>query len=227
MIIAIGGGELTTGQTLKIDKFIVSAAKKPQPKLLFIPTASHDAPGYIEIVKKTFETLCCTFAALCLVTKEYQEGEIANMIRDADIIYVGGGNTLFMMETWKKFQVDKYLREAYQKGTVLSGLSAGAICWFSSGHSDSEFFTENENPEFIFVDGLGMIPYVVCPHYDEEDRKSFDQMILSKKEPGTALESLTALVYDCNDYKIIRCNETSQAYIFTNGNKEQLKAIDL
>ena len=130
MIIAIGGGELSTGQTLKIDKFIVSAAQKSNPKLLFIPTASLDSLGYIESVKKTYEGLGCRVEALCLVTSEYRKNEIRNLIFDSDIIYVGGGNTLFMMETWKKYQVDRYLTEAYRKCLVLSGLSAGAIVGF-------------------------------------------------------------------------------------------------
>lgn len=227
MIIAIGGGELSTGQTLKIDKFIVSAAQKSNPKLLFIPTASLDSLGYIESVKKTYEGLGCRVEALCLVTSEYRKNEIRNLIFDSDIIYVGGGNTLFMMETWKKYQVDRNLTEAYRKGLVLSGFSAGAICWFLSGHSDSEYFTDKGNPEFIFVEGLGLIPYAVCPHYDEADRKSFDHMIQKRKEPGIALENMTALVYEKEEFKIIRCNKNNQAYIFKDGRKEKLPAIEL
>lgn len=227
MIIAIGGGEIATGETRKIDEFIVSCAKKEQPRLLFIPTASMDAPGYIETVKSVYSSLGCVVDALCLYTETITDEEIKTKISTADIIYVGGGNTLRMMETWKKYHVDKYLIDAYKEGKVLSGLSAGAICWFKKGHSDSLFFENPANTEFIFVEGLGFVPYIVCPHYDEEERKSFDDMIKTQELDGIALEATTALVYDNQEYKIIRANHNYHVYLFKEGKKILLECIDL
>lgn len=81
--------------------------------------------------------------SLCLITKQYTDEEIKNSILNADIIYVGGGDTLRMIKKWKAYKVDLYLKEAYEKGIVLSGISAGSICWFEFGHSDSDFFINN------------------------------------------------------------------------------------
>jgi len=227
MIVAIGGGEIAKGETIKIDQYIVSCAKKDNPQLLFIPTASMDAPGYIETVKSVYGNLGCSVTALCLHTKTYTDAEIKSLILDADIIYVGGGNTLKMMQTWKYYQVDKYLVETYKAGKVLAGLSAGAICWFKKGHSDSLFFDNVNQAEFIFVEGLNLIPYVVCPHYDEEERKNFDEMINAEDLDGFALETSTALVYENNEYKIIRGNKMTNAYLFKDGKKLLLECIDL
>ena len=73
MIIAIGGGSISTGQTIKIDKFIVSLANKENPKLLFIPTASNDAMGYIDTIKEVYGNLGCIVDSLCVITKNYQD----------------------------------------------------------------------------------------------------------------------------------------------------------
>jgi dipeptidase E len=227
MIIAIGGGSISTGQTIKIDKFIVSLANKENPKLLFIPTASNDAMGYIDTIKEVYGNLGCIVDSLCLITKNYQDEEIKNLILEADIIYVGGGNTSNMMKVWRQFKVDQYLKDAHSKGSILAGLSAGAICWFKAGHSDSQMIEEKENANFIFVEGLGLIPYIVCPHYDEKERKSFDYMIREKKEEGIALEAISALVYENNEFRIIRADKSINAYLFKNGIKKKLVSIDI
>ncbi|MDD4000708.1 MAG: peptidase E [Bacilli bacterium] len=227
MIIAIGGGEISTGETISIDKFIIAQAKKENPKLLFIPTASNDAIGYIETVKRVYGNLGCYVDSLCLIANNYQKYEIKKKILDADIVYVGGGNTANMMKVWKQFKVDQYLLEANKRGTILSGLSAVAICWFKSGHSDSEILEGKENPSFRFVRGLGLIPYIVCPHYEEIERKAFDIQIKEKAEDGIALEGLTALVYEDDAYRIIRADKASNAFLFRKGIKKQLEPIDI
>lgn|SRR5690554_447628 len=227
MIITIGGGEINTGETRKIDQFIVDAAKKENPKLLFIPTASNDAPGYIDTVKSVYENLGCTVNSLCLVSSKYKDSVIEDLIMSADIIYIGGGNTKKMMKVWKKYKVDQYLIEAYKKGVIMSGLSAGAICWFKVGHSDSEFIEGKKDADHIIVEGLGLIPYAVCPHYNEPERKSFDKMVKDLPFASIALEDNTALVYENNDFRIIRSDNTKDAYIFIGGLKTKLTAIDL
>lgn len=80
-----------------------------------------------------------------------------------------------MMQVWRKYSVDKSLIKAYKSGKILSGLSVGSICWFIAGHSDSEFIEGIENPIPICVKGLGIIPYLRCPHYDEPKREGFDE----------------------------------------------------
>ena len=91
--------------------------------------------------------------------------ELERKILSAYLVYVGGGNTLKMMRRWRKLGVDRVLSEAYREGVVLSGLSAGCICWFSWGHSDSMAFKRSDSWRFIRVRGMGLIETLVCPHF--------------------------------------------------------------
>lgn len=140
-IVVIGGGELIELETLEIDRKVVQLTQKAKPKALFIPTASSDAPGYCDTFSKVYgDILGCETSNLLLVSQTYTHDEITDLITAADLIYVGGGNTRKMLEIWKNTGVDTLLKEAYSSGTVLTGLSAGSICWFEYGHSDSEAF---------------------------------------------------------------------------------------
>lgn len=169
-IVAIGGGEIAEGQTFNIDQFIVSHTNKPQPRALFIPTASSDAPGYIETFDRVYgQELGCHVRALTL-THTPGDAEIHEAIAWADLIYVGGGNTRKMIELWRERGVDRLLREAHEAGKMLCGLSAGAICWFEAGFSDSDSFDNDGDWAFTRVEGLGLVPGLFCPHLDSEQR---------------------------------------------------------
>ena len=177
-IVAIGGGEIGRPgypvETTAIDKEIIKLSGKKSPKLLFLPTASGDSRSYVEVVKKHFgKTLGCKVEPLYLIGQKTDFKKLREKILGSDIIYVGGGNTLAMLERWKETGVDKILREAYEKGIVLSGLSAGAICWFKYGHSDSLKFTTPERKKWdhIVVKGLGLVKGLVSPHFVKSSRR--------------------------------------------------------
>lgn len=225
-IVAIGGGELRKDKIEIIDKYIVSLSDKTTPKLLFIPTASSDAVGYIELVKDKFHELGCTVDTLCLVTDSYSDEKIQQKIFGSDIIYVGGGDTVRMMEIWKKFNVDGYLKDAYKKGIVLSGLSAGSICWFMFGHSDSNSSRNQGYWDYIRPYGLGLISAAHCPHYNQEGREEFDEMMKGESIPGIALEDNTALIELDGKFHIIKADENRKAYIlkpnYSGVNKQEL-----
>ncbi len=216
-IVAIGGGEIRTGETLPIDRYVVGLSEKPNPKLLFIPTASGDPQGYVDTVKKVYGNLGCEVDALLLVDADISEEEIHRKILSSDIVYVGGGDTVRMIEIWKSKKVDVFLKEAYEKGTVLSGLSAGSICWFQKGHSDSDSF---RNPDgfwdYVQAPGIGLIPAIHCPHYNEKGRKSFDGMMKNEKIPGIALENDCALVVKDGMYRIVKSDDQRKAYLLKN-----------
>ena len=132
-IIAIGGGEIGRPgypiETTKIDKEIIKLTNKINPRLLFIPTASSDSELYFDCVTKHFgKKLKCKVDVLYLLKESPNLKEIKQKILNTDIIYVGGGNTALMLKTWKKYKIDKLIKQAYDKGVVLSGLSAGSIC---------------------------------------------------------------------------------------------------
>lgn len=212
-IVAIGGGELRKGETYSLDKYIVELSRKNNPKLLFIPTASEDALGYIATIKQYFGDLGCGVESLCLITHTYTDEEIRSMIVNADIIYVGGGDTVRMMEKWKAYNVHLYLQEAYEKGIVLSGISAGSICWFNFGHSDSDSFVNKGQWDYIRAYGLGFIPAAHCPHYNEKGRESFDDMMLNELVVGIALEDKTAFVEEDGQYSLLKADKDSKAYV--------------
>lgn len=173
IIVAIGGykrrrtKDAPFDTPLKIDRHIVELTGKKQPKVLFIPTASSDDTVYVDSINQVYkEKLGCTVDVLYLITKKPTHAEIAAKICSADIIYVGGGNTLMMMNLWRRLGVDKLLREAYERGVVCCGVSAGSICWFEYGVSDSRQFKNPKSHEYIRVKGLGFLKGLHCPHYD-------------------------------------------------------------
>lgn len=221
-IVAIGGGELRFNETLSIDKFIVQFSETPNPKLLFIPTASGESQGYIEIVRRIYgEQLGCTVDTLLLSGSGITENEIRQKILSSDIIYVGGGNTVRMMEIWRENKVDKYLKEAYKNNIVLSGLSAGSICWFQKGHS--EFRNSDGCWDYTQAPGIGLIPAIHYPHYNESGREGFDDMMKKEERPGIAIENNCAIVIKNGMYKIIKSNSSSKAYLLKNHNGKVLK----
>lgn len=162
--------------------------------------------------------LKCKTDVLFLVTEPPSKSEIARKILGADIVYVGGGNTLHMMRVWRRLGVDKLLKSAYEKGTVLSGISAGSICWFDSGHSDSMSFYNPRKWKYIKVRGLGLIKGTCCPHYNSMTRgvprrKHFREMIRKIGGMGIAIENNCAIEFiDGRFYKVIASKKYSRAY---------------
>lgn len=219
-LVAIGGGELRKLETLPIDQEIVRLTKKKHPKVLFIPTASHESLGYIELFNDVYgNQLGCVVDTLYLLESNNPK-QIQEQILSADLIYIGGGDTSFMMKIWYEHQVDRLLKEAYESGIVLAGLSAGAICFFESGYSDSQSF-EKEEWEFSFVQGLGLIKGCVCPHYNEEGRESFDERI-TPLEVGIALENNVAYVLNGDSIFLLKSHPDCNAYRLFQGQKVKL-----
>ena len=133
-------------------------------------------------------------------------------------MYVGGGNTLMMMKRWRRLGVDTVLEEAYRRGIVLSGLSAGCICWFSWGHSDSMSFYDPEGWSYIRVRGMGLVVRALaCPHYDSatagiERRDDFQQMMRKHSGMGLAIDDHCALEIVNDTYRVITSREGAGAY---------------
>ena len=213
-IVVIGGGELKDLETLEIDREVVGLTNKANPKALFIPTASNDAPGYCDSFKRVYgDLLGCETSDLLLATQSYSHEELVDKIMSADLIYVGGGNTRKMLEIWKSVGVDTLLKEAYTAGIVLSGLSAGSICWFEYGHSDSEAFDEQGEWGYIKLEAMGILQGIHCPHYDEDIRvEDFTRMVKGGGLPGIAVDNNCAIIYKDNEYKVISTRDEAKAY---------------
>lgn len=214
IIFSIGGGDMSNLETLLIDEKVVESTQKKNPKALFIPTASDEAPGYIDAFNYIYgEKLGCHTDVLLLLEGNISNEEAKTKIMDTDIIYVGGGNTSKMLEVWKKYGVDKSIKEAYEKGKTLSGLSAGSICWFKSGLSDSESFGSEGNWNYTRLEGLNYINAMNSPHYNEDTREEdFNKMILKYDEIGIALDNNCAIEFKDNGYKIHKSEVQAKAY---------------
>lgn len=213
-IVAIGGGSMAEGVNLSIYHEIVRLSGKKKPSALFIPTASGDDLSYVANFRDVFgKQLGCHTESLLLLKNAPAPADIKKLIRQADIIYVGGGNTLMMMRRWRFLSVDKLLLKAAQEGKVLAGTSAGAICWFQYGHSDSEFYYHPEDWQWIRVKCLGIIPFTACPHCLKEGRLAhFVQMIKNHGGTGIALDDCTAFEFVDGRFRILRSNDAAQAF---------------
>lgn len=211
-IVAISGGDLLS--TRQINIHAIKLSNKRNANVLFIGTASHDAEGYLESIEKEYTFLGCHVKGLCLVTHSYRDDEIDELLSWADVIYVGGGDTIFLMQIWKKFHLDEKLKRVYEQDTaVLTGLSAGAICWFHCGLSDCESFQDGESQHYCWAnDMLDIFHIAYCPHYNEEGRNIFDIMLKQKDLPGLAMENNTSFVCNNGSPYFIRSISTARAF---------------
>ncbi len=220
-IIAIGGGSLKKKRTLPIDRFIVQLTGKKSPRALFIPTANNDDQEYCGDFDRIYgDVLGCRTDHLLLYKRPEDRAAAAKKIRSADLIYVGGGNTLRMMKMWRGLGIDKMLIKAGRQGTVLAGLSAGAICWHEWGHSDSRSYSGKKNWSYIKVRSLGFLPGLYCPHLDGEKRHaSFMRMVTREKMTGIACDNLAAIHYDDSGATCITSRRKARVriYAYSNG----------
>lgn len=227
-IIAIGGGEIGRKgyqiETTAIDKEILRLSAKKHPRLLFIPTASKDSQIYIDAAKNYFERrLGCKVDTLLLVKQRMPAVLIRKKINQADVIYVGGGNTLKMMQIWRSTKLKKILNDAYAQGKVLSGLSAGAICWFRYGLSDSRLFSKNsKNKNYMRVKGLDFIPLTISPHHIREKKRKNGLIKLMRRTSGVAvaLDDFCALEVLDDKFRIISSKMYAGAHkVYMRGGK--------
>ena len=232
-LVAIGGGDMAGGDTLAIDKAVVSLTGKSHPTALFIPTASSDSREYWKAFQGVYgRVLGCETDVLYLLAVSPTKSELEQKILSADLIYVGGGNTLKMMRRWRKLGVDSILREAYSNGIVLSGLSAGCICWFNWGHSDSMAFYHPERWQYIRVRGMGIVGALCCPHFDSDTagvkrEEDFRQMLQRRTDLGIGIDNHCAIEIVDGTYRVINSRPTAGAYKLFNHSGEVLtKRLD-
>ena len=204
-IIAIGGGGFgRVIKDLKIERYIKSQSSKTNPKICFIPTATGDDQGYIDNFYKAFNELGCETSHINFFKRTI---DLKSHILNQDIIYVGGGNTKSMLAVWKEWGLDLILEEAYQEGIIMSGVSAGAICWFKKGITDS--WADHQ----ATIDCLGFVEGICCPHYDEEpERIPYVKDILTNKK----IDSCLAI----EGYTALHLIDDKPAYSVSFGNKE-------
>ena len=181
-IIALGGGGFSMEESPLLDDYILSACQKDNPRICFVPTASADTDSYIVRFYRRFAPTNCRATDLPLFIREI--ADLEEFACSQDIIYVSGGNTVNMLAVWRAHGFDKALKIALASGTVLVGISAGSICWFEQGVTDS-FGAELQQ-----MDCLGFLSGSNCPHYDGEiqRRPAYHRFISSGMLSGYAAD---------------------------------------
>lgn len=215
MLIGIGGGQFSEGETLKFDTYLLDQIHKESINLLLLSTAAYDDTGYIRRVKRYFKKLNVSVETINLTKFSYTEFELQEMFNRADILYLSGGNTLYALDKWKQYGIDSLIIDAYKRNVHMIGISAGAIAMCHHGYSDVG------EGVFKIVDGLNLIDITVCPHYNQMARKSFDDVVDSKKL-AIALEDKTAFVFEGETISILKSNEEAKAFILRNNQKKEL-----
>ena len=203
-IFAIGGGELGDLETFDIDSEIVEATGKKNPIALFIPTASYDAVGYIEIFRKIYgDKLGCQIDVLFLYDENASSETAKEKIGKADLIYVGGGNTKNLLSVCGKYKVDEYLKIAMEKGIILSGLDAGSICWFKAGLSDYEQ-TNLDIMDWSYkkLKGLNFIELLHVPHYNENSSEEEIGKFIEEGEVALAIDNSACVEIKGDSFRI-------------------------
>lgn len=219
-ILSIGGGRIRASgrlkpQTTAIDREAIKATGKRRPRVLFVPTASNDDIDYCEAFYQHYgKTLGCKVTSLLLYRDRPRARVIRERILASDLIYVGGGNTLRMMKLWRSLGVTGYLDQARRRGTVLAGLSAGAICWFRFGNSDSRNYSNPGDETLIRVRGLNFVNALCCPHYDAEENREPSLKGMMRTTPGVAvaLDNCAAIQIDNDRYRVITSRRGAAAY---------------
>lgn len=187
--IFITGGNF--GQTF--IKYVASLTHKSNPEICFVPTAAADNINNIN----DWYAVCANlpvkpFVLRTFISSSPEQKTFEEILLNMDAIIVGGGNTLNMLAIWKAQGIDKILKEAYEKGIVLAGGSAGSLCWFKSG------FTDSRPKGLSNIECLGFLDYSHCPHYHSEaDRKpSFYKGLLSGQlQPSYACDDMAGLLF--------------------------------
>ena len=205
-IVAMGGGGFSDDDPL-IDDFILSLPGKDRPRVCFVPTASGDAAAYIERFYAAFTRRPCEPSHLPLFQPPYPP--IGELLLSQDVVYVGGGSTANMLAVWRIHGIDDVLRRAWERGTVLCGVSAGGLCWFEAGVTDSL------GPELVPLrDGLGLLAGSFCPHYDgEADRRPVYHRYLRDRRlpPGLAADDGVALHFVGMELAEVVCSRPGAA----------------
>jgi dipeptidase E len=208
-IVALGGGSFANGEMRSVAEEIIRYSGKSRPKVLFLPTAGFDDMNGDEPIRDTFLSLGCTFEPLLLTDKSLTRAQIERAILSCDVVYAGGGNLQFLMDTWTRTGACDALRQAYDRGVVLSGFSSGAMCWFAGGYDDC-----GEEHSFVFLRCLGLLPHICCPHYTSEVWQRFGTRIRETGQSGIGIEDGAALVCRDGVYSVIAGNEGGDVFFY-------------
>lgn len=200
-----GGGFTMEPDNPALDEFILTLADRREPRICFLPTASGDADEQVRRFYGTFGDRPCRTTHLSLFRLGREPVDLVEHLTSQDVIYVGGGSMRNMLAIWREHALDQILRRCWENGTVLAGLSAGAMCWFEAGISTS---TGRPAP----VRGLGLLPGSLSVHRDGEPGRRpvyLDAVRTGELPPGYAADDGVGLLFE--DGELVRAVSSRSA----------------
>jgi peptidase E len=216
-IVAIGGLSWVDEERRKLEDYFLGLAGGARPRVLFVPTAVGDAAA---ATLRAYEQLGDRAQVSHVSFFPWPPPGLRELVLAQDVIYVSGGSTANALAIWRAHGFDRILREAWEAGIVLTGWSAGMICWFEAGVTDS-FRPELDGMR----DGLGFLPGSACPHYDGEERRRpvYTKLVAEGFPPGLAAEDCVALRFDGTELaEVVTARPGSRAYRVTAQGEEPL-----
>lgn len=225
-LVLIGGGEIGKGntnyETKAIDQEIIKITNKENPIFLFIGFASSYSDSYYDVIKKIYQELGCKTTYLKKKNIINNRELSLKKIEEADIIYIGGGDTLKLLETTEEYNLKEIIDKQVKNNKVIVGISAGAIILSKSGYSDS-YILRGEDTKYRFIKGYNYFKYSICPHYNnEEKKKELNKDIKNNKV--YCLEDNTALIIEDDKLRIIKSNNNSKVYLIDNNTIKEIKS---
>ena len=221
-IVGLGGGGETDEQTWRLDAYALALTGKEQPRILFVPTALADSAYSASEVVRFYERYGAHGTLSHLLTFPWPPENLRELVLEQDAIYVSGGNTANLLALWRVHGIDALMREAWERGVVLFGASAGMICWFEAGVTDS-FGPQLEG----LRDGLGFLPGSACPHYDGEDRRRprYRELVQDGFPAGIAADDGVALRFAGTELEeVVTCRPGAAAYRVSADGEEAIEA---
>lgn len=201
-IVAAGGGKFCGGMA----EYLARLTGKDRPRTLYIGTAMAEDPAS---ALRIYDRFGSQSELSRLEFFPWPPEDLRERVLGADLIFVGGGNSANMLAIWRVHGVDELLREAWESGVVLSGSSAGGLCWFEAGVTDSF------GPQLDQMDYLGFLPGSFCPHYDDEElrRPRYHELLQNGLAAGYAADAGVGLHFvDDELHEILACDEGTKAY---------------
>ena len=185
-IVGFGGHQVGDPEYRALEDWLLGLTGKERPRVLFVPTASAESRDY---VVRAFDSFKERADVSHLDFFPWPPPELREFVLGHDLVYVGGGNTANMLAIWREHGMDEIVREAWHAGVVLAGVSAGMICWFEGGVTDSF------GPQLEAMECLGLIPGSACPHYDGEElrRPRYHELVAAGFPGGWAADDGVAL----------------------------------
>jgi dipeptidase E len=216
-IVGLGGG-VEPEEWAPLRDYLLGLTGKERPRVLFIPTAVGDEDA---AVAGFFERYASFVEPSVLRVFPWPPEDLRELVLSQDAICVSGGNTANMLAIWRVHGIDRLLREAWEQGVLLYGGSAGMICWFEAGVTDSY------GPQLEGMDCLGFLAGSACPHYDGEElrRPRYRELVDGGLAEGIAADDGVGLLYVGTELaEIVTCRPGASAYRVTRGGEQRLDA---